>query len=201
MKKIWQQNAQPENSRKLSGEELQNVMQHRTKDLLTALRKSLLFEYVVTIACFVVAIPFAGFAPRTDMKILASFVLVMCVFFGWYYQGQLKQLRTVQLYSGDVKSEITALHKRLSLYLKHYRLAYRILIPVSFVWGMVVGGRFTMGDTIFHFLQRPLIIAALIATTLIFIVVSDKLLSWYLNKLYGRHITRLQDVIHQLDEN
>ncbi len=200
LKRIWQQEAQPVGNQKLSGEELQTVLRHKTGDLLASLRRSLLFEYLFTIACFAVALWFVVFAPRTDMRVLAAFAVLMCVFFGWYYHNQLKLLRKVQLYSGDVKSEITALHSRLSMYLKYYQNTYRILVPISFMAGMVVGGGFAVGDTFIKLLQRPLIVAGLVALTLLFIFISDKVIAWYLHKLYGRHMSRLQDVMNQLDE-
>jgi hypothetical protein len=178
------------------------LLQKKSRGYVARMQRNLLGEailllvaYIPGILCYVVE-----FEGRLS-AISWLFVLLALLFEGYYYR-KYRLLKKMQCVSCEVRSNLARQVNTLKKYTRFYLLVGTALIPVSFLISFVIirwklplvvgafgGGGPWWANPIFWFIgMAPLTIGIYYVN------------AWYVNKLYGRHIKKLQELLREMEE-
>ena len=115
-----------------------------------------------------------------------------------YFVKKILLLNEYNAGSDNLKATLENLHKRLNTYLTFYERSYAILYPVYFCLGLIFGLLETGADHFLHRFEDMGYSAWFVVFTVVFFVVIYLLTNWYLRKLYGDHIEKLRELLHEL---
>jgi hypothetical protein len=182
------------------------LMQKRSQGPVARMKRNLLYELILVIVTYIPTILFywTNFDGRLS-PIGWLMLLVMVLFAGYYYRKN-RLLRRMQCVQCEVRSNLERQLKTLKQYVRFYLLAGTLMVPGILVlsWFII---RWKLprarGADLIYRLQHPqwwahplswLILLAL------FTIGSYYINTWYVNKLYGRHIKKLEGLLREMDE-
>lgn len=185
---------------RISSNDLVDMLKSRAFDNVSKLRRSVRLELYSTALLAAACAVAAAFATSIELQRAAGALTVVCLVYCFYYFKKLALLNNFPCESRDLKTDTLVLLTNFKTYLRFYRTGYRVLIPVSMLIGLVIGGKLLEGDRYIETFKNPaacvLIAFVLILTGYLF----DLALKWYLHKLYGVYLQRLENVLADLDE-
>ena len=125
-------------------------------------------------------------------------ILILFVAYTFYY---VKKLSLLNKFNADenLKSNLSNLVTTLTSYLRFYKLSYTILYPVYFFLGVIFGLIEVGTNKFIDILTQPKTIGYLLAVAIIFLFLGTWFSNWYLKKLYGKHLEKLQSVLTELN--
>ncbi len=197
LKNLWKKQAdafQPRNEAEIAA-----MLQGRSKSVIAKLKRNVWIELAFTCIAGMALLVYALTLEASAVKNISIAILLVFVAYSIYYIKKLILLNNFNHSQDDIRTSLKKLVENLSSYLKYYRLSYTILYPVYFVLGILLGG-IERKEHFFDVLTEPRTIAILSVLALAFYFSSTWLVNWLLRKLYGNHLQKLQDMLHDLDE-
>lgn len=197
LKSIWQEQEMPP-AAETSREELLVLLHKRSGGPIARMRRNLRKEVVLMIVSYTFCILFYWQAYNGRMSGLAWIFIGLLVFFFVYYYRKNQLLKRMQCVSCEVRSNLAGQLKTLQKYLRFYFWSSTLIVPLSLFASFAI----TLRD-------RPLnppvtswlrLILLLFVLTAVLTVAVYRLNRWYIHKLYGRHIRKLQQLLQEMDE-
>ena len=200
-KNLWDKDAAPEQKK---GEYFISLLRKRSNSPIARIKRNLRAELIVIVIMYTVGVTYYFLAFGGKMAEIAWFMLVIGLLFLVYYYFKNKLLNNMQCVSCHVKSNLELQLGTLEKYVKFYLLAGIILLPVTMLFVGYV--------TIILYPERigkthvPGYDASTYQTG-IFLLVFTAVLSvgsyflnkWYINRLYGRHIKKLREILKEME--
>lgn len=191
LKQVWQE--QPAGA-DTGSEALQKLMLGKSKGPIARIRRNLNRELGVVLATYVLAISFYVFVDKSRYWNVAILLVVILVGFFIYYFKKKRLLNEMENVSREVKVNLEQKVKLLSQYVRFYFISGTIGAPLAFLVAyFMVQSRMPKGILYSQFFGWPLWVGLTILT-----VLSYFLNKWYVNKLYGKHVEKLRELISQL---
>jgi hypothetical protein len=130
------------------------------------------------------------------MANVAWLFIGLLVFFYIYYHRKNQLLKKMQCVGCEVRSNLAGQLKTLQKYLRFYFWSSTVIVPVSL---------FVAFEIAFHSRTKPVSSWWLMGSLLFALTVGCTIAvyfmnRWYIHKLYGRHIRKLQDLLQEMDE-
>ena len=143
---------------------------------------------------------------KSEYSIIGWAYALLLVLFGYYFFRKNRLLREMQCSSCRIKSNLELQLRMLERYVRFYLLSGTAIVPILFIF---------LGIVLYH--KKPALISKTILypsstnpvwkfllAWLILLIVSTAII-WvlnrgYVNKLYGRHIEKLKQLVLQLSE-
>lgn len=201
LKNIWKSQTEKISSAdKMDESHLFDMLHSKAGDVISRLKSSILFESYFTLGSLAVCFLIFPFISSPEIKICIVAIIVICIIYIVYYRRQIQLLKSMTAQGLNLKKELELLVENFTRYLHFYRTTYRILIPFAMLLGFVLGGQLTQDGNWMKILKSPLglMLTAILLFGITFSI--DKAISWYLNRLYGRHLTHLQFLLKELEE-
>jgi len=204
LKYIWQRlEATP--AREASREQILALMQKRSAGPLAKMRRNLFGECILMVITYTPAILlyFLEFRGRLS-GIGWLFILILLLFLGYFYRKN-RLLREMQCMGCRVRSNLEKQIRTLTKYTRFYIMTGTLIIPVMTVLSYaIIRWKFppAPGAALFYRLsgtpwwQNPLFWIAPLAVITVGIYYAN---AWYVGKLYGRHIKKLQELLQEMD--
>jgi hypothetical protein len=136
----------------------------------------------------------AGYLKWTSISILILFGV-----YSIYYVKKLRLLNRFDPGNENLKASLESLIRSLKGYLKFYKRSYSILYPVFFVLGLLFTAIEHGATGFFNRITNPNVYLILVPGAGLFFILSTWLTSWYLKKLYGNHLEKLQGLVQELE--
>ncbi|HEV2354177.1 MAG TPA: hypothetical protein VGR89_08035 [Puia sp.] len=184
--------------------ELLALLQKRSRGPVASMTRNLIGEAIAMVIAYVPAI--VGFLLAFKGRLAAIswlFLVVLAVFFAYYYR-KYRLLRDMQCPACRVRSNLSRQVARLKKYTGFYLLAGTITIPVTYLITYLIM-RWRPGPAGPPYLHRlhsvpywasPGFFLLLLVPLTIGMYYAN---AWYIHKLYGRHIKKLQDLLFEMD--
>ncbi len=165
----------------------------------------LLVTYIPGIVCYMVE--FEG-----RLSAISWLLLLLALFFAGYYYRKYRLLKEMQCVSCQVRANLDRQVRTLKRYTRFYLLAGTFMIPVVFLLSYAIirwrlpsaAGVFGEGGSaLYHRLHpapwwgSPVFWLILMVPLTIGIYYMN---AWYVNRLYGRHIKKLQELLQEMNE-
>jgi hypothetical protein len=201
LRRQWQQPA-PADTPPVSAAELGGMLAHNAGGLVEQMRRNTWYETGFTLL-MVAAVPFYAWynwGEALQMLLASSMLLVAAILFVNYYQ-QLQLLRRMGQPEIQVRAHLAALCAGLRQRLHFY---YRLTIAtvpymLLMLWGFHLGKELAHPGA-FHWKFILLLAAAYLGLGAIVQLAVVYATRWYLQRLYGQHLDRLEANLRELDE-
>jgi hypothetical protein len=192
LKTLWQEQETPpaEPDREL----LLALLQKQSGGPIARMRRNIRKEVILMAICYGLCILFYLFAFNGSMAGVAWLFLGLFVFFYVYYYRKNQLLKKMQCMSCEVRSNLAGQLKTLRKYLRFYFWASTFIVPVSLFVAFDIALHSDLGPI------RQWKIIALFALATVLTIAVYFLNRWYIHKLYGRHVRKLQELLREMDE-
>lgn len=197
LKYLWKKN----NDRYLPKEEaeLAIMLKGKSTSIIARLKRNVWVELIFTFLGGLALLMYALTLPSGSLKWTSVSILILFGVYSFYYIKKLMLLSRFNPGDGHIKANLELLILNLSGYLKFYRRSYSILYPVYFLLALLFGGIENGSTEFFQRLSKPSVVATLILGAGLFFFCSTWLTNWYLKKLYGNHLKKLEDLLRDLE--
>lgn len=191
LKQVWQQ--QPSGA-DTGSEALQKLMLGKSKGPIARIRRNLNRELWVVLASYALVIFFYMVVDKSRYWHVAILLVVILLSFFIYYFKKKRLLNEMDNTSSNVKHTLERQVKLLSQYVRFYFISGTVGTPLAFLVAyFMVQSRMPKGIVYSQFFSWPLWVGLGCLT-----LVSYFLNKWYVNKLYGKHVEKLRELISQL---
>ena len=192
LKTLWQEQEMPtaESDREL----LLALLQKQSGGPIARMRRNIRKEVILMVICYGFCILFYLFAFSGSMADVAWVFVGLFVFFYVYYYRKNQLLKKMQCVSCEVRSNLAGQLKTLQKYLRFYFWSSTIIVPVSLFVAFDIALHSNLGTV------TNLKIVLLFALALVLTIAVYFLNRWYIHKLYGRHVRKLQELLREMDE-
>ena len=178
--------------------EIASMLKGRSNTIVAKLKRNVWFELILTIACGIGLGIYAFLQESGALRWTSVSLMILFAAYILYFVKKILLLNEYNAGSDNLKATLENLHKRLNTYLTFYKRSYAILYPVYFCLGLIFGLLETGADHFLHRFEDMGYSAWFVVFTVVFFVVIYLLTNWYLRKLYGDHIEKLRELLHEL---
>jgi hypothetical protein len=188
LKHIWQ-NAGEESQPSMDAEALLRLTKQSSQNIIERLVRNIWYELVVSIFVVIAWFYYTLFYAEEHWRIGGlTMGIFMIASLGFYLWG-LFRLKSISMADISLKESLTQLIKQFKLYIKAYTWLNILLIPFANFLGAYL---------IFSPLEDGIKTSAMIAVGMAPLM--WWLMRWYINRLYGQHLTRLEGILQELNE-
>jgi hypothetical protein len=199
LKNIWKK--QSEGFQPKEEAELASMLKGKSISIITRLKRNVWFELIFTFLGGLGLLVYAVTLPDGSLKWASISIPALFAVYSFYYVKKLALLNRFADANTDLKANLERLIADLKSYLKFYRRSYSILYPVYFLLALIFGGIERGATEFYHRVSRPDVMVTLLLGAALFFVFSRWLTTWYLKKLYGNHLEKLESLLQDLSES
>jgi hypothetical protein len=192
LKTLWQEQETP--AAESDRDELLALLQKQSGGPIARMRRNIRKEVILMVICYGFCILFYLFAFSGSMADVAWVFVVLFAFFYVYYYRKNQLLKKMQCVSCEVRSNLAGQLKTLRKYLRFYFWSSTVVVPVSLFVAFDIALHSDLGPV------RQWKIIALFALAAVLTIAVYFLNRWYIHKLYGRHVRKLQQLLREMDE-
>ena len=207
LKEIWRE-AGDKTSSQPANAEIIGMLNKSSQSPIAKMKRNVLKETVLVIVLLGGIAIYYFIAFKSQFNIIAWFYTGLAVLFGLYYYRKWKLLDGMQCVACQVKSNLQRQVQALESYIRFYLLAGTVVVPLIFVFlGLIFYYKFPAGA--FYIIFPPIYKStrAVIGASIIW-VISLSLVSlvtfcgnrYFINRLYGRHIRQLKQILDQMED-
>ena len=200
-KNIWEKDT-PAQQKK--DEYFLSLMGKRSNSPIARMKRNLRCELIVVIILYTFVVTYYFVAFGGKMAELAWLMLIVGFGFLVYYYRKNKLLNNMQCVSCHVKSNLELQLGTLEKYVKFYLLAGNILFPVAmaitgYVSLVLYPARRGVPDTPGNDAHIREVAIWYIIIAIVLSIGAYFLNKWYVNRLYGRHIKKLKEILKEME--
>ena len=189
-----------------STEQIRTLLQRRSKGPVAKMRRNLTGELILILVTYIPAILFYFLDFNGKLSGIAWLFIVLLVILAVYFYRKSQLLKSMQCVECNLRSSLQQQVNTLKRYTRFYVRAGTIMIPIMTIlsW-LIIRWKFppAPGADLFYRIsgspwwQHPLAWIALIIPLTVGIYFVNL---WYVNRLYGQHIRKLQDLLREMEE-
>ncbi|NBA78130.1 hypothetical protein GOQ04_21410 [Emticicia sp. ODNR4P] len=188
LKHIWQ-NSGEASQPAMNAEALLLITRQRSQNIIERLVRNIWYELVVSIFVVIAWFYYTLFHAEEHWRIGGlTMGIFMIASLGFYLWG-LFRLKSISMADVSLKESLTQLIKQFKLYIKAYTWLNILLIPFANFLGAYL---------ILSPLEDGLKTSAMIAVGMAPFM--WWFMRWYINRLYGQHLIRLEGILQELNE-
>jgi cytochrome bd-type quinol oxidase subunit 1 len=185
--------AKDQNTEEQNSAQILALLGKKSRSPITKMRKNLVGELVLMLTTYIPAMGWYLFGYGGRLSEMAWLLLLLMGLFAGYYFRKNKLLKEMQCLNCQVRSNLERQVKMLRKYIRFYTVAGTLLIPVVAICTfLLIRRQLPQPGGAFFF--SWLIVLAPITTGIYYIN------TWYVNKMYGRQISRLQQLLEEMGE-
>ncbi|MDQ2656180.1 MAG: hypothetical protein M3Y60_02080 [Bacteroidota bacterium] len=197
LRDIWKK--QTEGFKPKDAAELSSMLKGKSTSIVTRLKRNVWMELIFTFAGGLGLLVYAMTLPPGSLKWISVSMLVLFCVYSFYYLKKLRLLNRFDPANEDLKSNLSRLIEDLKSYLRFYKRSYAILYPVYFFLGLLFTAVERGTEGFINRISQPEIYGSLLLVAFAFFIGSTWLTSWYLKKLYGNHLEKLEGLLKELE--
>ena len=202
LKEIWQSQAEAPDRDEEFYRDMLNV---RSNNPIARMQRNLMFELVVVVGLYGAVAAFYFIAFSGVWTIVSWIYIALGAFYIVYFYFKYRLLSKMQCLTCHVKSNLRRMIESLERFVRFYLYSGTAMVFTLFwfFWIMLAVNVPHLGDrsVFFPSASRSYWQAGATAAfpILVITVISHLLTKWTINKLYGRHIRKLQEILSQME--
>ena len=170
------------------------ILGKKSQSPLSKMKRNLRVELMAIVILYSLTITYYFTAWQGRYREIGFLLLVVAILFVVYYYKKNRLLKQMQSVAFQVRPHLERQLHTLERYVRFYFVIGTLLTPLAyFAAGFIIFFKTPYGGTI-HAYVSFVILGILSAVLSYFLNV------WYINKLYGRHIKKLKDLLAQMEE-
>lgn len=205
LKYVWR-SLEPKTAPDHSAEEIHAILQRRSGGFVSKMRRNLAGELILILATYTPAILYYFLDFNGKLSAIAWLFILLLAFLAVYFYRKNQLLKAMQCSGCNLRSNLQQQVNTLGKYIRFYVRSGTIMVPIMIAlsW-LIIRWKFppAPGADLFYQLsgaawwQHPLTWMALlfpVTAGMYFVNL------WYVNRLYGQHIRKLQDLLREMEE-
>lgn len=197
LRTLW--NKQNEGFRRKGETELAAMLKGRSISIVSRLKRNVWIELVFTFAGSLGLLAYALTLPGGALKWTSMSILILFCVYSLYYIKKLRLLHRFDPAHKNLKANLHGLVLDLRGYLKFYKRSYSVLYPMYLFLALLFTALEHGASGFINLLTKPNVIITLALVAGLFFFCSTWLTTWYLKKLYGNHLGKLEALLDELD--
>ena len=197
LKDIWRRES--EGFRPKDETELAAMLKGKSRSIVARLKRNVWLELLFTFLGGLALLAYALTLPQGALKWTSISILILFGIYSLYYVKKLRLLNRFQSGNDNLRVNLERLVHSLKGYLKFYKRSYSFLYPAYFFLGLFFTAIEHGASGFFHKMARPEIFVTLLLGAGLFFILSTWLTTWYLRKLYGNHLEKLESLLRELE--
>ncbi|HTF20238.1 MAG TPA: hypothetical protein VK658_19340 [Chryseolinea sp.] len=193
LKSIW--NSSTPSFRPKDVDEIASMLSRKSVSIVDKLKRNVWFDLVITTLTSLGLLSYAVTLRPGALKWASVSILSTLLLYVFYYVKKIALLNRFNPVTNNVRGNLEALINTLSGYLEFYRRSYTVLYPVFFFVVLLFTGIEHGTERFLEMLQRPTTIVLLLLLAGLYYLLSTKVVRWFLNRLYGRHLEKLKAML------
>jgi hypothetical protein len=193
LKSIW--NSSTPSFQPKDADEIASMLSRKSVSIVDKLKRNVWFDLIITSLTSVGLLGYAITLEPGALKWASVSILSTLLLYVFYYIKKIALLNRFNAATNNVRANLEALIGTLSGYLEFYRRSYTALYPLFFFVVLMFIGIDHGADRFLETLQLPATIATLVLLAGLYYVLSTKVVKWFLNRLYGRHLEKLKALL------
>jgi drug/metabolite transporter (DMT)-like permease len=206
LRTIWRVSMERIPARAQHDEEIRALLGKRSQGLVAKMKRNLFGELILVLCIYIPGILFYLFGFGGKLSEMGGVLVLLTAFFAAYYYRKNKLLNDMQCPSCAVRSNLDRQVTTLQKYIRFYTIAGTVLVPVMAVFSFLVTSRSFLSAAaapVPWFLTDPhdwktLWVCAVVLVSVT--IVSYYANVWHMNRLYGRHIKKLRQLLEEMTE-
>ncbi len=197
LKEIW--NHSGASGKEVSGEEVRRILRRQSGSSIAKMKRNLKIELAVMVVLYAyVVFRDVHAVPGMLWLLLLVIEAAYLVYFGIKY----RLLNRMECSTCEVRSNLQQQLKSLERLLRFYLWSGIVLIPLVVLCSFWIGYSYDppTGLPQEAYVVFPLLALAFVVLSLLLCIPLFYFTKWYIRKLYGRHIDKLKEMIHDLKE-
>lgn len=184
------------------------MLKKNTQSIVNKLTRSLWIENIACIAFFIIFGIVGLTTKHWGLKIYFSTFSIMCLLFFFVLFYLINKIKKLEHGTLPVKNNLQLIHSIIKEYAKRNFQLTMALIPVCMIFALWLGYKDSYNDI--HF-SNSFLANRFQSTTKVYLLLALYVLvvgvgiyyvtKWYLKKLYGNYLSKLQQYINELDSN
>lgn len=189
-----------------SPDEIRSLLQRRSGGIVTRMRRNLVGELILIAATYTPAILFYFLDFEGKLSGIAWLFILLLAILAVYFYRKNQILKAMQCTGCSLYSNLQQQINSLKKYTRFYVWSGTIMIPIMTIlsyliirWKLPV----TPGADLFYQLsgtpwwQHPSVWAAILIPVTVSMYFVNR---WYVHRLYGQHVRKLQELLREMEE-
>lgn len=193
LKSIWNSST-PSFQPKDAGE-IASMLGRKSVSIVDRLKRNVWFDMVINMATSIGLLSYALTLRPGALKWASVSILSTLLLYVFYYVKKLALLKRFDPITSNVRDNIEGLISALTGYVEFYRRSYTVLYPLFFFLVLLFVGMEIGTERFLQNLQQPSTILMLLAFAIFYYLLSTWMVKWFLNRLYGRHLEKLKNLL------
>lgn len=192
----WRQ-PEPAGPAALDAAALNQLLAQQSGSIVAKLRRNARLELGINFALLPVALAMAGWAPVLWVRLFGGLLALVAAVCIYYFYRKLGLLRAMDNPADDLRGHLLRITRGLRALIQFYYRLTLAMIPVTMVLNAVMvltGARHPLTP-----LKLGVVLGLLIGLGLALYLPVARATRWYLQRLYGQHLDRLEDQLRELD--
>lgn len=192
LKSIWKSapSFQPKDT-----DEIASMLRHKSVSIVDKLKRNVWFDLVINMSASIGLMGYALTLRPGALKWASVSILGTLLLYVFYYVKKLALLKRFNPLTGNVRSNVEGLIAAMTGYVDFYRKSYIVLYPVFFVLVLMFVGIELGTERFLHHLQQLSTIVTLLAFAGLYYLLSTRVVKWFVDRLYGRHLEKLKTLL------
>jgi len=186
--------------------ELLALLQKRSRGPVARMRRNLFMELILILVTYIPTVLFYWIDFGGRLAGIGWLMLLVMLFYSGYFYRKNRLLQQMQCVQCEVRSNLERQVRTLKKYIRFYLLTGTFIVPVIVILSWLIVRwqlRSVPGPGFFRHLEHPHWWAHPLPWLLMlvpFTILSYYANACYINKLYGRHIRKLQELLQEMNE-
>lgn len=202
LKEIWNETAdKPVQLLKIAGS-LTEKLPASHRRVVSTMKRNLLVELIIVLVCVTGIAMFYFTAFNGRLQEVSWVYIAMAAVFGWYFYKKNKLLKQMECTVCQVKSNLEQQVTALEKYVRLYLVTGALMVPLVllFFYMLVYYKHIVLLPSLYEYSRQVNFTLLYIIFAVTFTIALYFLNRWYINRLYGRHISRLRNMLNEMSE-
>ncbi len=197
LRQQWQQPEPAKAPIPLSVAELTRLVAQQSGGIVAQLRRNARLELGITYVLLAVSLGLAAWAPALWLRWFGGLLTLVALVCIYYFYRKLGLLRSMDDPAGNLRAHLVRITSGLRALIRFYYRFTLAMIPVTALLTGVLALLHVLGE--FTPSKLALLLGALVAEMAILYWPASRATTWYLQRLYGQHLDRLEGQLRELD--
>lgn len=202
LRRQWQQPEPAREPAAFNADEVARLLAQRSVGSLEQLRGNARKDLLLNSGFLVVSLGLVGFAPLGWLRVMGVMLALVALLCIYYFYRKMGLLRGITRPEGNLRTHLVRVTSGLRALMRFYYRFTLALIPVALLVGMLAVLLEPRNGVVVALsparLALPLGIMVVVGVGLYWPV--KKFTTWYLQRVYGQHLDRLEASLHELGD-
>ncbi|WP_151087681.1 hypothetical protein [Hymenobacter baengnokdamensis] len=199
LRRQWRQPEPVTNAQPLGASELRQLLAQRSGSIVDQLRRNARLELGFNYGMLLISLGLTALAPAIWLRLFGGLLVLVAVVCIYYLLRKLGLLRSLDDPAGDLRAHLRRLAAGLRTLIRFYYRFTLAMLPVS----ALVVGALALARAGVHATPSRLavVLGVIVGTIAVCYWPVARATRWYLQRLYGQHLDRLESQLRELDED